>query len=124
MTRMRNNEMTNLSRTRMTAALAAAFALTTALAAFAAPPKAKITPQQAAAAATKRVGGKALATKYEFEDGHWQYAVTVKDQKGQLYEAEVSATTGRVTATEKTTPAEEAQEAAADKKAAAHSHHK
>ena len=71
------------------------------------------------------MGGKALATKYEFEDGHWQYAVTVQDKKGQLYEAEVSATTGRVTANEKTTPAEEAQEAAADKKAAAaHSHHK
>ena len=122
---MTNLKKTHLSRTRLTAALAAAFALTTALAAFAAPPKAKITPPQAAAAATKRLGGKALATKYEFEDGHWQYAVTVMDQKGQLYEAEVSATTGRVTATEKTTPAEEAQEAAADKKAAAaHSHHK
>ncbi len=115
--------MTNPSQTRLTTALAAAFALTTALTAFAAPPKAKITPQQAAAAA-KRVGGKALATKYEFEDGHWQYAVTVQDKKGQLYEAEVSATTGRVTANEKTTPAEEAQEAAADKAAAAHSHHK
>ncbi len=37
--------MTNPSQTRLTTALAAAFALTTALTAFAAPPKAKITPQ-------------------------------------------------------------------------------
>ena len=81
-------------------------------------PTAKITPTQAKAAAVKKIPGKALSAKYEFEDGHWQYAVLVKNKKGEMYEAEVNSTTGRVTATEKTTPAEEASEAAADKKAA------
>jgi hypothetical protein len=82
------------------------------------PPKAKITPKQAEVAAVRKLGGKASPAKYEFEDGHWQYAVIVTTSKG-MYEAEVSSTTGKVTATEKTTPAEEAKEAAADKKAAA-----
>lgn len=81
-------------------------------------PTPKISPDQAKAAAVKKIPGKALSAKYEFEDGHWQYAVLVKSKQGGLYEAEVSSTTGRVTATEKTTPAEEASEAAADKKAA------
>lgn len=81
-------------------------------------PAAKITPAQAKAVAVKKIPGTAQSAKYEFEDGHWQYAVIVKDKKGDLYEAEVNAATGRVTATEKTTPAEEASEAAADKKAA------
>lgn len=80
---------------------------------------AKITPAQAKAAAVKKIPGKALSAKYEFEDGHWQYAVAV--QKGKaLYEVEVNAQTGRVTDSEKTSMAEEAKEAAADKKAAAH----
>ncbi len=111
--------MNNISRVQLTAALFAALALPAALTAHAAPPKAKITPQQADAAAVKRIPGKVLATKYEFEDGHWQYAVTVVNKKGQMFEAEVSAATGRVTATERTTPAEEAKEAAADARAAA-----
>ena len=81
-------------------------------------PAAKITPAQAKAAAVKKIPGTAQSAKYEFEDGHWQYAVIVKSRKGDLYEAEVNSTTGRVTATEKTTPTEEASEAAADKKAA------
>ena len=81
-------------------------------------PAAKITPAQAKAAAVKKIPGTTQSAKYEFEDGHWQYAVIVKDKNGDLYEAEVNAATGRVTATEKTTPAEEASEAAADKKAA------
>ena len=38
-------------------------------------PAAKITPAQAKAAAVKKIPGKALSAKYEFEDGHWQYAV-------------------------------------------------
>ncbi len=101
---------------RSEAALLVAVALPAAL--HAAPPAAKVSPRQAEAAAVARIPGKALAAKYEFEDGRWQYAVTVQDKKGQLYEAEVSASTGRVTATEKTSRAEEAQEAAADKKAA------
>ena len=79
---------------------------------------AKITPDQAKAAAVKKIPGRATAAKYEFEDGHWQYAVTVVSKSGQMYEAEVSSTTGKVTATEKTSAAEEATEAAADKKAA------
>ena len=44
--------------------------------------------------------------------------MTVTDKSGQMYEAEVNATTGKVTATEKTSIAEEASEAAADAKAA------
>lgn len=111
--------MNTTPRTCLVAALAATLALPATLAAHASPPKAKITPQQAAAAATKRIHGQALATKYEFEDGRWQYAVTVKNTKGELYEAEVNSVTGRVTATERTTPAEEAKEAAADRKKAA-----
>lgn len=102
----------------MAVLLAAALALPAVLKAQAALPKAKITPEQAAAAATKSIPGHVLATKYEFEDGHWQYAVTVKNKKGEMYEAEVNSTTGKVTATERTTPAEEAKEAAADKKKA------
>ncbi len=81
-------------------------------------PTPRISPDQAKAAALKKIPGKALSAKYEFQDGHWQYAVMVQGKHGGLYEAEVSSTTGRVTATEKTTPAEEADEAAADKKAA------
>lgn len=99
-----------------TAALALALGpVVLAGAAFAA---AKITPDQAKAAAVKKIPGRATAAKYEFEDGHWQYAVTVVSKSGQMYEAEVSASTGKVTATEKTSAAEEASEAAADKKAA------
>lgn len=84
----------------------------------AAPPKPHVTARQAEAAAVRRIPGQALSAKYEFEDGHWQYAVLVKSGKGQLYEAEVSALTGQVTASEKTSAAEEATEAAADQKAA------
>ncbi len=87
-------------------------------AAQAAPPKARVSARQAEAAAVRRIPGTALSAKYEFEDGRWQYAVLVKDSKGQLYEAEVSAATGKVTATEKTSASEEASEAASDKKAA------
>ena len=77
---------------------------------------AKITPAQAKAAAVRKMHGKALSAKYEFEDGRWQYAVLV--QKGKaLYEVEVNAKDGRVMDSEKTTPAEEAAEAAADRKA-------
>ena len=83
-------------------------------AALAAPP---ITPAQAEAAAMRKIPGKAQTAKYEYEDGHWQYAVVVKARQGGLYEVEVSSTTGKVTDTEKTSAAEEASEAAADKKA-------
>lgn len=98
--------------------LATAAALAAVLPSAAAPPKAKVSVRQAEAAAVKRIPGTAQSAKYEFEDGHWQYAVVVKSSKGQLYEAEVNSTTGKVTATEKTSAAEEASEAAADKKAA------
>ena len=102
-------------------AITATAAFTTMPAAQAAPatPKAKISIPQAEAAAVKKVAGTAQSAKYEFEDGHWQYAVIVKDKKGQLHEVEVNSTTGKVLATEVTTPADEAKEAAADKKAAA-----
>ncbi len=97
---------------------AAAAAATVAPAAQAASPKPHVSARQAEAAAVRRIPGQALSAKYEFEDGHWQYAVLVKNNKGQLYEAEVSSTTGQVTATEKTSAAEETKEAAADRKAA------
>ena len=79
---------------------------------------ARITPAQAEAAAVKKIPGKAQSAKYEFEDGHWQYAVVVVDKAKRMYEVEVNAATGKVTDTEKTSAAEEASEAAADKKAA------
>lgn len=85
------------------------------------PPRPKIGAKQAEAAAQKKLGGKVVSSKYEFEDGRWQYAVLI--QKGKdLYEAEVSATTGKVLDTEKTSAAEEAQEDAANKKKAASAH--
>ena len=100
----------------LTAGLMLAAGLTLAGAALAAP---RITPAQAEAAAVKKMPGTtAQSAKYEYEDGHWQYAVVVLDKSKQLYEVEVSAATGKVTATEKTSAAEEASEAAADKKAA------
>jgi hypothetical protein len=77
----------------------------------------KITPSQAEASAVKKIPGKAVSSKYEFEDGRWQYAVLVKNRTG-LYEVEVNANTGKVTDTEKTSAREEAQEAAADEAAA------
>lgn len=98
--------------------LLAAGGLTLALLGAAHAADAKITPAQAKAAAVKKMSGKALSAKYEFEDGRWQYAVLV--QKGKdLYEVEVSAKDGRVLDTEKTSMAEEKAEAEADKKAAA-----
>jgi hypothetical protein len=101
---------------------AAAMVATAVLSAEAKAPKAKITPAQAEAAATKKIQGKATSAKYEFEDGHWQYAVLVENKTG-LYEVEVNATTGKVMDTERTTPDEEEREAAADKAAAAKAAH-
>jgi len=101
---------------KMTAGIV--LAVTTALMAGTAFAAARITPAQAKASALKKIPGKATAAKYEFEDGHWQYAVAVVDKAGQMYEVEVNAATGKVTDTEKTSAAEEASEAAADKKAA------
>ena len=106
-----------MNRLSLCAALTAALALPV-LAAQAAPPKAKISPAQAKAAAVKKVPGKATTATYEFEDGHWQYAVIVNAKLGGMYEVEVNSTTGKVTDTEKTSPAEEAREAASDAKAA------
>ena len=83
------------------------------------PPKPKITAKQAEAAAVKKIPGTAKSSKYEFEDGHWQYAVIVTTKAGQMYEVEVNSTTGKVTDTEKTSATEEAKEEAADKKKAA-----
>src|SRR5579872_4773994 len=46
---------------------------------------ARISAAQAQAAAVKKIPGKVVSSKYEFEDGRWQYAVLV--QKGKsLYE--------------------------------------
>ena len=73
---------------------------------------------KAEATASKKMHAKLVSSKYEFEDGRWQYAVLVK--KGvTLYEVEVSKDGTKVLDSEKTSAAEEAKEAAADKKAAA-----
>lgn len=109
------NTNKNMNKT-LTLGLVLAASLTTAVATSAA---ARISPDQAKAAAVKKIPGTAQSAKYEFEDGHWQYAVVVEGKSKQLYEVEVNAATGKVTATEKTSAAEEASEAAADKKAAA-----
>ena len=100
----------------LTAGIALAFS--TAIFTGAAFAAARITPAQAKAAAVKKIPGTAQSAKYELEDGHWQYAVVVVDKAKQMYEVEVNSATGKVTATEKTSAAEEATEAAADKKAA------
>ncbi len=93
-------------------------ALSASVSSAATPPKAKITPKQAEASALKKIPGQVVNTKYEFEDGRWQYAVTVKASTGKLFEAEVSSTTGKVLDTEATTAEAEAKEAAADAKKA------
>lgn len=82
--------------------------------AFAAPPKAKLSPKQAEAAAVKKFPGKAISAKYEYEDGRWQYAVLVQTKKSGMMEVEVNSTTGAIYASEKTNAADEAKEAAAD----------
>lgn len=105
------------------AATALAAALFGAPAALSASPKPAVSAQRAEAAAVRRIPGHALSAKYEFEDGRWQYAVLVKTGAGALYEVEVSAKSGKVTATEKTSASEEAGEAAADRKAALKSKH-
>ena len=113
----KRNTMKNSTLTTFGLTLAALAALTTAIAATPAQPKHKITPAQAKAAALKAVPGTATSAKYEFEDGKWQYAVGVTDSSKQMWEVEVSSQ-GKVTDKEKTSAAEEATEAAADKKAA------
>ena len=67
---------------RLTLGAAAAALALPVVSAHAAPPKAKITPAQARTAAVKKIPGKAQAAKYEFEDGHWQYAVVVRNKAG------------------------------------------
>ena len=80
--------------------------------------KGRITPAQAETAAVKKIAGKALSAKYEFEDGRWQYAVLVQKGK-ELFEVEVDSKTAKIYDTEKTTMADEKAEAAADAKVAA-----
>ncbi|BDI33676.1 hypothetical protein CCAX7_57270 [Capsulimonas corticalis] len=109
-------ETSKMIRGLQAAVALAAFGLSAAGAAT--PPKPKITSAQAEAAAVRKVPGKAMSSKYEFEDGRWQYAVIVKGKDG-LYEVEVSSSTGKVLDQEKTSAAEESKEAAADKAAAA-----
>ena len=111
------NTTTLLRKAPLTTAVAAS-ALSIALSAFAgSPPKPKLSSAQAAAAATRHIPGKAMSSKYEFEDGRWQYAVLVKGKSG-LYEVEVDPTTGKILDQERTSAAEESKEAAADKAAA------
>lgn len=97
---------------RPIAALAALLVLS--VPAFAGPPKAKLSPKQAEAAAVKKFPGKAMSAVYENEDGHWQYAVIVRTKKGAMMEVAVNPTTGAIMSSEKTSAAEESKEAAAD----------
>lgn len=100
----------------MAAAIVAAAASTgIGMAAPAMAPRPKISAHTAERTAARKLHGKAISSKYEFEDGRWQYGVIVMKGK-QEYEVEVSATTGKVLDMEKTSAAEEANEAAAEKK--------
>ena len=110
------NNATIIRKISLTSAVAASI-LAVSLSAWAgAAPKPKLSAMQAEAAATRHIPGKAMSSKYEFEDGHWQYAVIVKGKSG-LYEVEIDPTTGKILDQERTSAAEEKKEAAADKAA-------
>ena len=74
----------------------------------------KISAAKAGKIALARVHGKIQGTpKLENEDGVWQYAVIVMDGK-TMKEIGVNADTGKITAVETVTAAEEAKEAKED----------
>jgi hypothetical protein len=81
-------------------------------------PKVKVTSSQASKAAQAKYHGKVVGkVVLENEGGKWQYAVNVRTGK-TLREVIVDANTGKIASVEVTSPAEEAKEAAAEKKAA------
>ena len=81
------------------------------------PVKGKIGPWDAMKLATGKVPGRAYNCTYEFEDGHWQYAVFVVAGK-TIKEVEIDPVTGKVGDVENVDPDKEAQEVARDLKAA------
>jgi hypothetical protein len=81
-------------------------------------PKVKVSSAQASRSALAKYHGKVVGkVVLENEGGKWQYAVNVRTGK-TLREVMVDANTGKIASVEVTTPAEEAKEAAAEKKAA------
>jgi hypothetical protein len=87
---------------------------------------ARITADQAKAAALKKYPGKVEGKiNLEDEEGSWQYAVNIRSGK-TLREVMVDARTGKIANVEVTSKAEEAREqkAEADKKAHSHPHAK
>lgn len=75
----------------------------------------RITASQARGVALHRISGKVISTKYELEDGHWQYAILLR-RGSVLYEVNVNAETGRITSTERTSQSEENTEAAGEQR--------
>ena len=74
----------------------------------------KISPQQATKIALAKVHGKLQGKpKLENEDGVWQYALIIRAGK-LMKEVGVNAETGKITAIETVTAAEEAREAKED----------
>ena len=73
------------------------------------PPTGKVTPWAAMHTAASKTGGTAFKAIFEFEDGHWQYAVLVLKGK-KISEVEINATTGAVGDVEGVDPSGEANE--------------
>jgi uncharacterized membrane protein YkoI len=72
-------------------------------------PTVKVTPVQAMSAAERKTGGKAAMANFEFDEGHWIYAVIVA-KNHKLMEVEVNSETGKVDDSEDATPEGEAKE--------------
>ncbi len=73
------------------------------------PPAAKISPVQAMKAAEGKIGGKAVMTIFEFDEGKWNYGVIVA-KNHKLTEVDVDPKTGKAGASEEVTPDDEAAE--------------
>ncbi len=72
-------------------------------------PSGKITPWEAMATARARTHQRPFQAAFEFEDGHWQYAVLTAGH-GSVSEVEIDARTGKVGDVEEADPAGEANE--------------
>lgn len=72
-------------------------------------PSGKLTPWEAMATAQARTHQRPVQATFEYEDGHWQYAVMVAGH-GSVSEVEIDARTGKVGDVEKANPAEEGRE--------------
>jgi hypothetical protein len=72
-------------------------------------PSGKVTPWEAMATARAKTHQRPVQATFEFEDGHWQYAVLTAGH-GSATEVEINAQTGKVGDVEKADPAGEAKE--------------